>query len=418
MRSIAIFLTLFAAVNSFALDLQRGQSALGSAYITLEDGQVVTVFNKPGKNWKNCSKDSACEPIGWPDNGATIKIISEPQKMKVEDPYTGRMEDEEYVYVEYDYVKVMESGSPLVQSGQGWMDAAYLSKTPTKSFFGNDVTSSSAASPPPVAKEKCIDNAKSGNQAKEIEKSLAPLAKAIENAAVKETAVSIKSQVGACVIDPKHPPKKFAPGNSFDNYVLPKVNSQAVPKVTKEDGSQMTKQDLATIDALSRTMYGEMARCYKHGLQYPMTVAKIASNRAENDDRHSEFIKGAHSSQKSDLAKVVTTPSQFNVWMTKVNNKPNNTLIQALCPPSDKSKPFWTGNPPSKNEQDIWDNSVRIATEAVLYPKRFGDRTKSVKEYHYTSGMGKFFNMKQVFPWIGGRSISKDSCLEVWKEKS
>ena len=96
------------------------------------------------------------------------------------------------------------------------------------------------------------------------------------------------------------------------------------------------------------------------------------------------------------------------------NGKKNGPLAHALCPPSDKNKPFWSGAKPSKEEQDIWENTLRIATEAVLFPKKFNARTSQLKQFHYTSGMDSFFGMKQVFPWIADRKVSKNACVQVW----
>ncbi len=400
MRFIAISLLVLAPLSTWAF---------GKAYINAEDNQIVSVFNKPGMNWKNCATTSGCSAVGWPDNSANIVVLTESKKMKVQDPYTGNMVEEEYVYVMYEYNRVLESGAVLPQKGEGWIDAAYISKTKQSTFYGSGQTEADPNCPPEKKKE---------TTPKEVQKSVAPLKTAIENTNIKESADAIKKAVGQCVINPKNPPANFAEGNIFDTYVLPGLKKQAVPKVVKEDGTMMTQADLVTIDALSRTMYAEMARCYKHGLHYPMTVAKIAVNRANNENREKEFIKGTHNGAKSRLAKVVTTPSQFNLWMRTIDSKPNGALLHALCPPSDKTKAFWTGAAPPKFEQDIWDNTLRIATEAVLHPKKFSNRTKQVKQYHYTSGLDGFFGMKQVFPFIEDHKVSKNACVQVWDDKS
>ncbi|AHZ85272.1 hypothetical protein Bb109J_c2585 [Bdellovibrio bacteriovorus] len=396
MRFIALLLFMTTSVNAWAD---------GKAYLDLEEDQILSVFNKPGMNWKNCSADPNCRPVGWPDRDAAVEVISKPRKLKVEDPYTGQMQDEEYVQIKYSYTRERD-GITYTQQGTGWVDAAYVSRSKTKAVYGAADDKSEYC--PPVQKST------TGGGAKEVQKSISGIQSAIANKGVKETAAALKGSVGACVINPKNPPAAYKGENPFDSYVLPHLKKQAVPKVAREDGKMMTQQDLITIDALSRTMYAEMARCYKHGLHYPMAVAKIAVNRANTESRHKEFIKGSHNSGKSDLAKVVTTPSQFNLWMKTHNGKKNGPLAHALCPPADKNKLFWSGAKPSKEEQDIWNNTLRIATEAVLFPKKFNARTSQLKQFHYTSGMDSFFGMKQVFPWIADRKVSKNACVQVW----
>lgn len=397
MRFIAFLFVLTASINTWAN---------GKAYLDLEDDQIVSVFSKPGMNWKNCAGDPSCRSVAWPDRGAEIEVISPARKMRVEDPYTGQVQEEEYVQIKYRYQRTVK-GKVYTQEGQGWVDAAYVTQKKQKSFYGKADTSK---------KEYCPPQSKGSGGLKEIEKSLAPLEKSLSHKSVTDAADTLKSHVGACVINPKNPPNSYVAGNPFDAYVLPQLRKQGVPKLIKEDGSAMTEKDLVDVDALARTLYAEMARCYKHGLHYPMTVAKIAVNRAQATDRRGEFIKSDHNSHKGDLARVVTTPSQFSLWLKKLDGKQNNSLLQALCPPSDKTKSFWTGTVPPRYETSIWENTLRIATEAVLFPKQFNARTKQVKQFHYTSGLKSFYSMKQVFPWIEERKVSKDACVQVWDE--
>ncbi|WP_415061603.1 hypothetical protein [Bdellovibrio sp.] len=398
MRFIALLFILFSTSASWAK---------GKAYLDMEDDQIISVFNQPGMNWKNCAKDPACRSVAWPDNTAEIEIISDyPQRMQVESPYTGELQEEEYLEVKYRYKRTVD-GKVYTQEGQGWVDAAYVSLKKRSSFYGK--TTEPSKDCPPGSKP-------SGKGPKEVQKNLAPFERALSNTSVTETTKLLKEHVGACVIDPKKNAVSAGSGNPYDNLVLPHLQKKGVPQIIKEDGKAMTKKDLIDIDALARTIYAEMAQCYKHGLHYPMTVAKIAVNRANEDRRAKEFIRGTHSSAKGDLAKVATSPTQFSLWLTTINGKPNNSLRQALCPPADKSKAFWTGNAPPPFELDIWENTLRIATEAVLFPKKFNSRTQQIKQFHYTSGMPGFYGMKQVFPWIEDRKVSKNACVQVWDD--
>lgn len=382
--------------------------ANGRAYLNMEDGQIVSVFNKPGANWQNCKLDPKCKAVGWPDRTAEIEVLSNVKKMKVESPYTGEKVEEEYVEVSFKYKRVV-NGDVFEKEGKGWIDNAYVSREKQKTFYGN-------ADKTPLG--MCRKGDYGNSSVSKLKDELGSIQQAISNKGITSTAEIVKPFVGACVINPKEKNQSYRSGNPYDNYVLPQVSKQKIPKVTKENGEMLTSQDLVAIDALSRTLYAEMARCYKNGLQYPMTVAKIAMNRAVTTERHREFIRDDHDRAKSDLAKVVTSPTQFSLWLRQINGKPNNSLRQALCPPSEKEKDFWTGNKPSQHETDIWENTVRIATEAVLFPKKFSSRTSSVKQYFYTSGMPGFFGMTKVVPSIEEHKVSKEACIQVWEQKS
>ncbi len=382
--------------------------ANGRAYLNTEEGEIVSVFNKPGMNWKNCTTDKSCKAVGWPDRTAEIEVVSPVKKMRVVDPYTGELSDEEYVQVKYKYKRETKTAT-VTQEGQGWIDNAYISYTKQKTFYGTSQASEPLGS--------CRAKDYPGAAVSDLAKDMGAIQQAIANKGVTGTADAVKPFVGACVIDPKQKNQSYRDGNPYDNYVLPKVVKQKVPTIKKENGENVTAADLVSIDALSRTLYAEMARCYKNGLQYPMTVAKIAVNRADTPSRHKEFIKDDHHNSKTDLAKVVTSPTQFSLWLRKINGKPNNSLKQALCPPSEKDKSFWTGNKPSQAEIDIWDNTVKIATEAVLFPKKFNARTSQVKQYFYTSGMPGFYGMNKVVPVIEDHKATKEACIQVWEEK-
>ncbi len=90
-------------------------------------------------------------------------------------------------------------------------------------------------------------------------------------------------------------------------------------------------------------------------------------------------------------------------------------LLQALCPPSDINKEFYSGGKPSASLHTIWRNTLRVAVEAVLYPKQFAARTSNLsKVRHYTSDRKKFYNFVQVNPMVDGRSIDNNRCLNLW----
>ncbi|MNL84395.1 hypothetical protein D3C87_2123490 [compost metagenome] len=58
---------------------------------------------------------------------------------------------------------------------------------------------------------------------------------------------------------------------------------------------------------------------------------------------------------------------------------------------------------------------MRIATEAVLYPKKFKSRSPNLTQLFYTSDLGRP-KWKQVNPKVEGRTINKDYCLMTWQD--
>lgn len=403
MQRIVFLLVMITSLNSLG--------ANGKAYLDIEEGQIVSVFSEPGVNWKSCRDKKGCAAVAWPDRDSKIEIVEGPVKRMVEDIYTGKMVEEEYYKIRYEYERRNSNGEIMVQGGLtnpkavGWIDAAYVSKTKKQTFFGASEGQ----------KEKCeVTTPKKGVQG--LKDAVTPIAKAASGKGVVDTAEALKPFIGVCAIDPKNPPREYAKGNSYDTYVLPQLSKQKTPALLNSQGKPMTKEDLIAIDALSRTLYAEMARCYKHGLHYPMTVAKIVMNRSKSPNQKL-YIVEKHSDEKNKMAKVATDATQFSLWLKKIDGKTNNSLRQGLCPPSVAGKNFWTGARPSQAELDIWTNTVRIATEAVLFPENFNRRTKDVTQFNYTSGLGKFYGMTQVNPSIDGHKISRDSCMEVWEDR-
>lgn len=179
--------------------------------------------------------------------------------------------------------------------------------------------------------------------------------------------------------------------------------------------SSFSRAELIQVDSLARTIYAEMQGCYRYGLHYPMAVARIILNRAEatekSEAREKQFIKGQHSKDKPNVAKVATSPSQFKVW------EAGNNTHHALCPPSSKDI-FWKkGAKPTAEDLAIWENSLRIAIEAIKYPKTFKERTggDDFNILFYTSGTEKFYDFTRVDKIIQERDFKKE-CLRFWVE--
>ena len=90
-------------------------------YLDIEDDQIVSIFNAPGHNWKTCTKSNLCEPVAWPDNKATLRILGPAKKVKTLNPYTDKMVDEDYLPVEYEYKRNVNGKSIIKRAKVGSM---------------------------------------------------------------------------------------------------------------------------------------------------------------------------------------------------------------------------------------------------------------------------------------------------------
>ncbi len=394
-----------------------------------DDDQPISVFKTPGQNWKHCKreidkvtkKEKCVDAVGWPDRDSTLRVVGPSKKFKSRDPLTDELILEEYSEIEFNYRRKGADGKMYSQKGIGYIESFYLSKKPTSGFYSAKNSK----------KEDCPPGKNSQSQLKDIETKFKDLTKSVENLSIAQKADALSARVGFCPLKPPTQfPSDLPQGSVYDALIVPQLMSEKPPAIRDEAGQPITKKDVVAIDALARTMYGEMARCYRKGLQYPMAVARIAVNRAETKRRHQEFIKPPQKDDKPDLAKVTTSASQFSMWRkTKGlpgSKKPNEPLHQALCPPIQKNKPFWKSQQAPAMESDIWKNTVRIATEAVLHPIQFKKRTAQIDGFFYTSDLAHlktsekvkpfFRKMNREYPSIEGKELSDGKCVEVWKE--
>ncbi len=414
MRLCLVFLFLFSMVSLISFS-QTGTEPVGKpATITgiEEDDQYISVFTTPGQTYNHCPKGKKCKPaIGWLDRNAKIRVIGEPEKHLTKELHTDEIVQDEFRKIQFEYDR-----SGIHQQGEGYIPNDYVSMTKTKPLYSVTQPKIEKKPCPPKTNDKALT---------QIEETLKPLTPPIQNTSFIQQADEISKIVGFCPLSPADKAPKNLPEktNMYDHFIKnnSRLSEKNVPQILAENNQLMTQQNLIEIDSLSRTMYAEMASCYRSGLQYPMAVAKIILNRTEKKSRHKEFIKPPHEMPKPDVAKVCTSPSQFNCWMKQIAGVKNNTLHHALCPPQKENTPFWNGKVAPKYETDLWKNSVRIATEAILHPNKFDKRTSDINvkngNFFYTSGMGKFFNMKQRKDYtVDGNPLDKSRCLEIWTE--
>ncbi|MEN0058516.1 MAG: hypothetical protein AAGB31_06755, partial [Bdellovibrio sp.] len=161
----------------------------GQVFLNTEDGQVVSVFSKPGMTWETCEGDSNCNAVGWPDNTATILALSDNKKIRVKDPHSGKTTEESYTYILFQYERKLASGASISQKGEGWIDSAYLSKSKVKSFFGNQIGAS----------ETCSDSSPQSAE-KKAQKRAEELLQTNTNSSISNIAEQLEGVVGACVI--------------------------------------------------------------------------------------------------------------------------------------------------------------------------------------------------------------------------
>jgi hypothetical protein len=379
----------------------------GKVFVDKEDGDYLSVFNEPGMDYDGCSKNKSCEVLGWLDKDSNVEVISPPVVVPKLDVYTKKVVDTEFVQVEFSYDRINKDGNPARKTKViGWVESASLRKDKVATFYGSD------PEPVPCPPTKAFEAKKAIPIAEAKD-----LVRKTGNDEVLKAAAVLSPYIGTCALDnPKKLPRSFEGPIPYNNYVLPKMKSQPVPKVMKENKTYVSRQDMIDVDAMARTVYAEMARCYKHGLHYPSAVARVTLNRANPPGgRVKEFIGTDKIPKEGAITQALMWPSKYSAWNPVVDGERNPVLPQALCPPAPQNPIMWSGNPSSKNEKEIWENTLRIATEAVLFPNKFKARSPNLTQLFYTSGLSRD-KWKQVHPKIEGRTIDKDYCLMIWQD--
>lgn len=446
-----LFFLLSIEFQALARDVELLEKPYPAYLSTLEEGQTITVFSKPGLTSKNCKKkvDSAnnksmCEnAVGWPGRDANISVIGKPVEVATIDPLTEVVTKDSYVKINFTYTTLGQSGEIKLHSGTGYIDQEVLTTKKLPPIYSKNrkqplllakpTKKKICVSASATASSALVELANTMGELKEVAM-LAKNKRRPPNLSVLKSAQALSHLVGFCPLSPatKFPEKKLLKGNPYDNLVYPRLKRAKLPYIAREDRTAMTHDDLINIDSMARTLYGEMAQCYKYGLHYPMAVAKIILNRVE---RGEVFVKKPHIDKKPLLSKVSTSLSQFSMWQPTKKAKgkilPNEPLHQGLCPPKDLGKPFYNGPEAPEEEYEIWQQTLKIATEAVLYPTTFAGRTAKVRDFHYTSNLSHYRykplkdipsgarfikKMTQVKPKINDLTVNINKCLEIWKE--
>lgn len=370
------------------------------------DSKIVSVFNEPGYDWQSCKQP--CEAVAWPGPDAQFALTHDkPQAFNRKDRYTGESTEVKYVKVLVTYER-----DGVKKEKYGWIDESYLQYERAESFYQAPAKST-------AKKSKCDKNetaAKTKGHAEDIARKQK---EALLETKIDKDADKIEEAIGKCVRPPGDPSAK----SGFDDLVKPTLQGVAAQNksVVGENGKPISDDQVATISALARTLYGEMAGCFRRGLQYPMAVARIAVERAAETGRHGEFIKTGHSETDHPVCQVITTPSQFNNWMPQIDGEVNGAFLHTLCPPSKHGKKFWANVNPSDEELNIWKNAVRIATDATLFPTHFKGITKALDNvFFYTSGQKHLRTFQKQPPYhtkLDGRPLNNINCIQLWAKK-
>jgi hypothetical protein len=201
----------------------------------------------------------------------------------------------------------------------------------------------------------------------------------------------INTQIGECIVPPgKWSKVKPRNGSGYEKFFAPYWASKQTPEVRLPSGRVLGKNDLRAIDAVTRTLYGEVHGCqfdwrqdeYRPG--HFETVGRLIADRSEavgtglfNGSR--DFGKP---SQIPIMEQVVSRSGQFNNWDLSVKNrrgrpvKRNGALFNSLCPRNEKNKSAFVGPNESfsKEHDEIWRWALEVATQMYLNRSSFQSR--------------------------------------------
>ncbi len=466
-----------AAKTKINLDLEDGmfssiynKAGIFSSEECMADTEALTTK-------KERSKTVPCVGIGWPDNKAEITPTGALEFVEAQDE-EGNVVLQTYVEVKFKYERMgTRKGTGWIANDflsvkpvnpsykeifvEKWGQAKNWIAKKYEDMCTHSPKASAPLALPRAANKNILDIAKT---AEAIEKNIEVKNK--ERKTVSETAEGLAIAVGKCVLSPPNKaPGDFEGNIAYDKFALPAIKSTPLPLgVKNEDGKELSRENLLDIDALARTIFAEMASCTPIGAQYPMAVARVIRNREmamiENAKSVTEFIKNnnEHDQVKSLISKAATSPVLFSAWNKDVIDFPalkaaresragalrskrhtakanaranrnikadpdsklfykknNSGLLHTLCPPSDPEGQCYTGAKPDQNLTAVWKNTLKVATEAILFPKQFEIKTAELEGIkHYTSNRDKFYDFKMVQPSIEGRPVSSKRCLNLW----
>lgn len=419
-------------------------------FLNIEEGDVQPIFSLPGFDTESCRaqaektatlnatiKDKSltmteCQTIGTPPRNVHLTWLGTVEEMKMQNPFAPEeVEKVSFLDVKYDY---RDPVTHKRMKGKGWIRSMHLNKqreAPTYATHADHRVLECSNSPVQSAKNIC--------DAAEFE----------FNKHLNSVVEQLLPYVGRCPFENPHDlVKKVTPASQliYDQNVIPMLKKIDYPKELR-DGKKLSFDDFMAIDAYSRTNIGEMGRCFDKGLEYPFAEQGLILNRAKYVDQAIEknlpnlatvFVRKVHASENTNV-QVATEPVQISLWNNVAQYNNLNGVGQALCPPSNPDKLFWTnynprqplkkgkdgklipnnGRKPSPEEYQIWKQSVKIAVEAALYPDHY--QQKRIPDlnnlFHYTSGPATIPGLTRLTnKKANGKVLSDSKCINVWRD--
>ncbi len=448
-----ILFSIFIFANSVVSSAQTGSSSLAensglqrrlagisagdTIYLNVEEDETQEVFSAPGFDSENCQNDSQCMINARLTRNANLTWLGHSKQIEMT-KFNDYSVNVTFLDVKYSYV---DPKTYKEVKGTGWMSATRLDKEKKAPVYQTTPDKDQNSCPANLA---------------QISKAVYQETEAEFNKRLNTVVDQLLPYFGRCPFsNPRELIKHKIPAQQlvYENKLLPMLSRTSYP-TNLSDGSQLSFQDFLKIDAYSRDNIGEMGRCFDKGLEYPMAEQALLINRAEFVDKANEkklpelaaiFVRENHKDYSNDV-KVATEPIQISLWNNYQNGKNLNGIGQALCPPSNPDKEFWTNfyvskkhtkkkmaksendskkkidpNQPRKpieDEYNIWKQAVKIAVEAVLFRPHFKARVKELEDlFHYTSSGATIKGLEPVKGLkVNGKYLTDTDCIRVWHD--
>ncbi|MGZ3770506.1 MAG: hypothetical protein ACXVCP_19550 [Bdellovibrio sp.] len=239
------------------------------------------------------------------------------------------------------------------------------------------------------------------------EPTCAPGAKNNLTSANKEVMKAVSSEtegLGTCVFDEElqknlnkllEDPTKGASKKNKDSSANTKTIKKTPFDVTLRDhwanSKAENKEHLFAIDAMARSLFGEMRGCTKNSTGYIKLIARVFINRSLAVNHNRGQIEGFLSPLGSNdfennltldekyqiplpraLPHILSSPGQVSSF-----NSDDPNLKVNLCPKA--------GMLANSDEEEAWQKCVEVATEAVLKPKKLIQETPNIDALYYSS---------------------------------
>lgn len=369
------------------------------------DGELSTAYtmaDQPGKTYQDCwdietNKDAKVPCKAWPTAGdnATNLEFADSEVVRFHDPLEGRDVTRIFYKANGTYFpkKLDEKGKSYYDSQAKkidslWIDSKNIRYTP----LGKSVDLSRC---PPDPRGDGPGMPRSRKDFEDIAKQMSD-----------NLYLGILPHVGKCIQN-----QSGVPG--LRQHWSQRTRQRDPANLTVA-GAKISPLQLEAIDVLARVVFGEMRSCANIGLQYPMTVARVALNRADlaRERRPNSSIfplpnkKGIPGAPVEEaMIKVLGTPLQFSAL-----NRNDSNLSKVMCPTKPTKR---KGFDPSV---EAWKRSVKVAAMTILDTKEFKEKTNSIKVFHYTSAIkAPWKGAKRVSASVDGYAVDNASCIRLWK---